>query len=107
MVISSSESEWVLKLGPISRTNHAGSRKQAEEGALQQVVEDAKNLLELAKPMIPLLLKGALCAGDCEPKVIEEQANPQVVSYQLPDGKWFSIATSKVFGVKLECKKAE
>ncbi len=106
MVIECPGSEWIIKLGPISRTNHAGDRAQAEEGALQQVLEDAKEIMEKARPLIPLLQKGAVCAGDCTPEVKEEDPEPQVVSYRLPDGKWFSIATSKVFGVKLECKKA-
>lgn len=105
MVIAYPGEEWIIKLGHITRTNHAGNRKQAEEGALQQIVEDTKELLEKAKLLIPLLQKGAVCSGDCEPIVEEEPFKSQVVSYQLPDGKWFSIATSGFFGVKLVCKR--
>ena len=93
--------DWIIKLGPITRTNHAGTKKQAEEGAALQVKEDVKVIMDTAKPLIPLLSKGVTLAGGAEPVVKEEVPVPEVVSYQLPDGKWFSIATSKVFGVKL------
>lgn len=105
MIVDSPGGEWVIKIGPVARTNHAGSRKVAEEGAARQALEDARALLEMAKPMIPLLLKGAMCVGDCEPEADVEGPEPQVVSYQLPDGKWFSIAEEKAFGVKLVCRK--
>lgn len=93
--------DWIIKLGPITRTNHAGTKKQADDGAALQVKEDVKVIMEAAKPLIPLLSKGVILAGGAEPVVKEEVPVPEVVSYQLPDGKWFAIATSKVFGVKL------
>lgn len=103
MVISGEE--WIIKLGPIERTNEAATKEKAEEGALQKIFEDVKKLQELAKPLIPLLKEGAVCPGGGEPVVKEDGPEPQVVSYQLLDGKWFSIATSGSFGVKLVCKK--
>ena len=105
MVISSPGEEWIIKLGPISRTNQAGSRAQAEEGASQKVDEDAKAIMEKARELVPLFLKGAVCAGDCTPQVKEDMPELTVVSYQLDDGKWFSIASSGFFGMKLTCKK--
>ena len=97
------EPDWIIKLGPITRTNHAGTKKQAEEGAVLQVREDVKAIMEIAKPLIPLLMKG-ISEGEIAK---EEIPVPEVVSYQLPDGKWFSIATSKVFGVKVKDKPRE
>lgn len=92
--------DWIIKLGPITRTNHASTKKQSEEGVVLQVKEDVKVIMEIARPLIPLLAKGVTCTtGD--PIVKEEVPVSEVISYQLPDGKWFSIATSKVFGVKL------
>jgi hypothetical protein len=93
--------DWIIKLGPITKTNHAGSRVQAEEGAVQQVKDDVKVIMDIAKSLIPLLSKGVALTGGIEPVVKEEVPVPEVVSYELPDGKWFSIATSKVFGFKL------
>jgi hypothetical protein len=95
------DADWIIKLGPITRTNHAGNRVQAEEGAVLQVKDDVKVIMDTARPLIPLLSKGVILAGGAEPVVKEEVPVPEVVSYELPDGKWFSIATSKVFGVKL------
>ena len=98
--------EWIVKLGPISRTNQAVTRKQAEEGAVQQILEDTKALMVKAKELVPLLLKGSLCVGgECTPEPEEELAAPQVVSYQLNDGKFFSIASSGFFGLKLVCQR--
>lgn len=106
MVIECPGTEWVIKLGPLSRTNTATTRDQSVQGALQQVREDSRTLLDQAKTLLPLLEKGAVCAGECgEPEPKEEGINPQVVSYQLPDGKWFSVASSGIFGYRLVCKK--
>ncbi len=93
--------DWIIKLGPITRTNHAGTKKQAEEGAALQVKDDVKVIMETAKPLIPLLSKGVTLPGGTEPVIKEEVPVPELISYLLPDGKWFAIATSKVFGVKL------
>jgi len=95
------DADWIIKLGPITRTNHAGTKKQAEDGAVLQVKEDVKVIMDTAKPLIPLLKKGVVFDSG-EPVVKEEVPVPDVVSYQLPDGKWFAIASSKVFGVKLD-----
>lgn len=105
MVVDSPNGEWVMKLGPVTRTNHAGTREQAEEGALQQIQEAVQKIMEAAKPLIPLLQVGAVCPGQCAPKPVDEFPRPMVVSYALNDGKWFSIATSGNFGVKLACKE--
>jgi hypothetical protein len=105
VIIDSSGGEWVIKLGPVERTNCEGSREQAEEGAARQLLEDAKEIMEKARTLLPLLVKGAVCPGECEPEVKEESPEPLVVSYHLPDGKWFSIATAKAFGFKLVCRK--
>ena len=95
------DADWIVKLGPITRTNHAGSRAQAEEGAVQQVKDDVKVIMDTARPLIPLLSKGVVLAGGVEPVVKEDVPPPEVVTYELTDGKWFAIATSKVFGIKL------
>ena len=94
----------IIKLRPIIRTNHAGNKEQAEEGALQQVKDDVKALMEQGKGLLPLLQKGFVCA-DSEVVVKEEVTVPEVISYELTDGKWFSIAGSKNFGFKLVSKK--
>ena len=99
--------DWIIKLGPITRTNHSGTKKQAEEGAALQVKEDVKVIMDTAKPLIPLLSKGVIMAGGAEPVVKEEVPVLEVVSYQIPDGKWFAIATSKTFGIKLTEPKSE
>lgn len=95
------DADWIVKLGPITRTNHVGTKKQAEDGAALQVKEDIKVIMDTAKPLIPLLSKGVTLTGGAEPVAKEEIPVPEVISYELPDGKWFAIATSKVFGVKL------
>jgi hypothetical protein len=106
MVISCPGSEWVIRLGPFTRTNGAGSREQCVEGALRKVTEDAQGLMAQARAMVPLLLEGAICAGDCgTAEAREENADPQVAVYQLPDGKWFAIASSGQFGFKLVCRR--
>lgn len=105
MLIKCPGSEWVVKLGPITRTNTSGSREQSVQGAIAQLEEDSGALLQQAAGLLPLLRKGALCAGDCglpEPKT--EGIDPEVATYQLPDGKWFTLASSGVFGYKLVCK---
>jgi hypothetical protein len=99
-------SEWVLRLGPLTRTNAAGSREQSEEGARQQVLDDGQELMGKAAAMFPLLSKGAVCSSGCGgPELLEEAPEATVHSFQLPDGKWFSLATSNVFGAKLVCKR--
>jgi hypothetical protein len=105
MVINCPGEEWVMKLGPISRTNQAGSRKQAEEGAIGQVKEGVQEIMAAAQPLIPLLMKGAMCAGECDPVAKVDDPEITVTSYKLDDGKWFSIAATGFFGVKLACKK--
>ncbi|MDQ7839153.1 MAG: hypothetical protein RDU59_11765 [Thermodesulfobacteriota bacterium] len=105
MVVAHPGEEWVMKLGPISRTNQAKARKQAEEGALAQVEESVKEIMEKVRPAVPLLLKGAVCAGECEPRAKEDPPEMTVVSYQLSNGEWLSIASSGFFGVKASCGK--
>ena len=105
MVINYPGEDWIIKLGPISRTNQAGTRKLAEEGVTQKIGEAVKEIMEKAKPLILLLQKDAVCAGECEPVVKEDGPEITVVSYQLDKGDWLSIASSGFFGVKLSCKK--
>lgn len=105
MVINCPGDEWVLKMGPISRTNEASTRKQAEEGAAQQINEAVKEIMEAAKPLVPLLMKGAICAGDCEPVAKDDGPEVTLETYKLNNGSWFCIASSGFFGVKLACKK--
>lgn len=105
MMLGSSETEWVMKLGPISRTNQAQSREQAESGALQKVDDAVKAIMEKVRPAIPLLKEGAQCSGGGMPEVKEELPDVLVHSYQLDKGDWFSMASSGAFGVKLVCKK--
>ena len=63
-------------------------QKRRRNPALVRVLNDAKEILEKAKVLLPLLQKGAVCAGGtCEPKIEEEGAEPQVVCYELSDGK--------------------
>jgi len=107
MVIDCPGSQWVLKMGPITRTNAAASRKQAEDGAPMMIRDAVNEIMDQARPLVPLLQKGAQCAGsECgEPTVKEVTENQQAVSYQLPDGRWFSIGSSGAFGVTLVCKR--
>jgi hypothetical protein len=104
MVVDSPGGEWAMKLGPIQRTNHAATREQAEEGALRQLEEAVNEIMEKGRDLVPLLQKGAVCVGACEPSVAEDLAEPKAVSYQLNDGKWFTVAVSGFFGFKLACK---
>ena len=98
-------SEWVLRLGPLTRTNAAATRDQAEEGARQHLLVDARELMQKAAEMHELLAQGALAASGCGPPVlVEEPPEATVYAVQLPDGKWFALATSNVFGAKLVCK---
>ncbi len=104
-MINCPDAEWVMKLGPITRTNQAESREQSQEGAAQKVLQAVQKIMEKAQPLIPLLKEGAVCAGGGEPEAKEDLPEVQVFSYQLENGKWFSIASSGLFGVKLVCKK--
>jgi len=98
--------EWIIKLGPIERTNYAGSKEQAEEGAIVQIQEGVKEIMDVAKPLIPLLQKDfAVPSGFSEPEVKEDAAEIKVYSYHLPNRSWFAISSSGTFGYKLECKK--
>jgi len=105
MVINCPGDEWVLKMGPVTRTNEASTRKQAEEGAAQQINDAVKEIMEAAKPLVPLLMKGAICTGDCEPAAKDDGPEVTLETYKLNNGSWFCIASSGFFGVKLACKK--
>jgi hypothetical protein len=105
MAINCPGSEWVLRMGPLTRTNQAGSRQQAVDGALRQVQEAVAQLLGRGRELLPPLVEGARCAGNCaEPQVQEDPADVSYVAYQLDDGKWFVVATAESFGFKLVCK---
>lgn len=106
MIIGYPDGDWIIKLGPVTKTNHAGSQKQAEEGATQKVLDSVKEIMGKARELAPLVQANAVaghatCVSGCELTIKEEIPDPQVLSFQLPDGKWFSIATSKTFGMKL------
>ena len=107
MMINCPGSEWVMKLGPVTRTSQAASRKQAEEDAWQKVLDAVDEIMEKAKPLIPLLAAGAVCGGGGTVEAREDPATPQAFSYQLADGTWFSFASSEFFGIKLLCRTGE
>ncbi len=105
MITGFSETDWIIRLGRITRTNHAGGREQAEEGALRQVTDDANTAMEKARELVPFFIKGVTCPSGCAgPEVKDEVPVPKVLSYQLSDGKWFSIASAENFGFKVVCK---
>lgn len=104
MMINCPGAEWVMKLGPITRTSQAKSRKEAEESAWQKVLDAVDEIMEKAKPLVPLLAEGAVCAGGGELEVREDPATPQAFSYQLEDETWFAYASSGFFGMKLLCR---
>lgn len=104
-MLGNSDTEWIAKIGPITRTNQAKSREQAEEGARKKVLDAVQGIMEKVRPAIPLLKEGTQCAGGGEPEAKEDLPEVGVYSYQLDNGDWFCMATSGFFGVKLVCKK--
>ena len=101
--------DWIIKLGPFTRVNTAETRKQSSEGAIRKIMEDSVELMKKAKVLIPELAKDSACASGGDPEVKEEHVKPQVYTYQVytyqvADKKWFSLATSGSFGIKLTCK---
>lgn len=96
--------DWIIKLGPFTRVNTAENRNESREGAMQKIMDDSEKIMERAKVLIPDLMKDASCAEGEEPEIKEEPAKPQIYSYRITEKKWFSIATSGVFGIKLTCK---
>lgn len=107
MIVGCPDKEWIIQLGPVTKTNQAGSQKQAEEGAAQKITDAVKEIMDKARELVPLVSSNASCVSGCELTIKEEIPDPQVLSFQLPDGKWFSIASSKVFGMKLVSQKTE
>lgn len=106
-MLASPGSEWVLKMGPLQRQNSAGSRELSESGAKQMLLEDATQLLKAVSELKLQLLKGTVCATGCgAPDLIQETPDVELHSFQLPNGSWFSLATSNAFGLKVVCKKA-
>ena len=103
---NSSTSEWGVRIGPIRRNNTAGTRQQAEEGAQRMVMEAANALLQASITLGPELVKGVVAPTGCsDPELAQESAEVELSSYQLPNGSWFTLATSNVFGFKVVCKK--
>jgi len=96
--------DWIIKLGPFTRVNTGETRKQSSEGAVRKIMEDSVELMKKAKVLIPELAKDSACASGGDPEVKEEHVKPQVYTYQVADKKWFSLATSGSFGIKLTCK---
>ena len=53
-----------------------------------------------------LLLKGVVAeTGQGEPYIDEELPEANLVSYQLPNGSWFTLGRSNIFGLKVSCGK--
>jgi hypothetical protein len=98
------DSDWALKFGVIIRTNNANTKEQAEEGAIRQVSEDTKALMEKGKELAKYYIKPGQYPTESKPEIKEEIPVPKAVSYQLNDGKWFTIAESGVFGFKVVVK---
>jgi hypothetical protein len=108
MVLGCPESLWIVKLGPVERTNQAATREQAEEGARLLVLDVANQVHRKAAELVPGLREGARCGGGCgEPQVEEVRPQAEVRSYPLEDRSWFTIATCTGFGYKLACRRAQ
>jgi hypothetical protein len=98
------KSDWAVKFEEIIRTNNANTKEQAEEGAIRQITEDTKALMEKGKELAKYYIKPGQYPTESKPEIKEEVPVPKAVSYQLNDGKWFTIAESGVFGFKIVCK---
>lgn len=100
------DSEWLVKLGPMERTAHAGNRGQAEDGAKALLLEAAGEVHRKAAELVPLLMEGLRCRTGCGTPVSEQVApEAELQTYQLDDGKWFCIATCNGFGYKAACRR--
>jgi hypothetical protein len=100
-------SQWVIKLGPLERQNGAATREQSEAGARRMVLDAGKALMAKAKEMAPeflLNVNGPTGAGT--PELVEEAAEVDLHSYELPNGSWFTLGCSNCFGFKVTCRKA-
>lgn len=99
-------SEWLVKLGPMERTAHAGTRGQAEEGARGLLLEAAGAVQRKAAELVPLLMDRLRCPTGCgAPETDEVPPEAELQSYELNDGKWFCIATCSGFGYKAVCRR--
>lgn len=99
-------SEWGIRLGPITRNNTANTREQAESGAQQMVLDVANKMLQTSIQLGPDLLTGVAVPTGCkEAELVQEAPDVELASYQLPNGSWFTLATSNIFGFKVVCKK--
>lgn len=108
MILKCPDTEWVVRLGPLERTNQAAQREQAEEGAGRKALEAANRIHREAAPLALLLKEGVRCGTGCgDPEVIEEPPEADLYSYELDNGHWFCIAICKVFGYKLACRRTE
>lgn len=106
MLLGCPGSEWLVKLGPMERTAHAGSRSQAEDGARGLLLEAAQAVQRKAAELVPLLMEGLRCPTGCgAPKGDEVPPEVELQSYELNDGKWFCIASCSGFGYKVICKR--
>lgn len=100
------DSEWLVKLGPMERTVHAGTRGQAEEGAKGLLLEAAGEIQRKAADLVPLLMEGLRCRTGCgAPTSDPVSPEAELESYQLDDGKWFCIARCTAFGYKVACRR--
>lgn len=106
MILGCPGSEWLVKLGPMERTAHAGNRAQVEEGARALLLEAADAVHRKAAELVPLLMEGLGCPTGCgAPEVDEVAPEVELQSYELNDGKWFCIATCSGFGYKAVCRR--
>lgn len=105
--MSSMGSDWVVKMGPISRHNVASTRKQAEEGLMRMLSEASTPMLTVLAPLHKIFLEGAVCPSGCaEPEIVEVKPELEIWSYELPNGHWFSQGNANGFGLKIVCKRA-
>lgn len=106
MVLGCPDSEWIVKLGPMGRTVHAGTRSQAEDGAKGLLLEAAAAVQKKAADLVPMLMEGVRCGTGCGAPAAEPVApEVQLQTYELNDGKWFCIALCGSFGYKVSCKR--
>lgn len=106
MILNCPDKEWLVKLGPITRTNTSRTREQSVQGAIQKVLDAAGPIIEKARELVPMLEQGIVTSSGCgEPTVETESPDPKVHSFELPNGDWFSVANSDAFGFRVTSKR--
>lgn len=105
--MSSANSDWIVKMGPICRQNVASTCKQAEEGLFKMLTEASTSMLGVLPSLHKIFLEGAVCPSGCsKPEIAEIKPELEIFSYELPNGHWFSQGTADNFGLKIVCKRA-